>query len=186
MPGDNAPGRVMAGCNLPDRVCDAHATGLLLTVFTVQFPEWGRFRGAWYSGTATHDPLEQALLASALARSPLWGRLSRWLCEYIARLACERAFPSPRVPWLRLVCRGDAHCRRLARAALLSRQLRRVFKVLPEKSYLAQKYWAWTHTVAAAAGCGQTSFTFSLGRDPCSATLSQANRLHLRGFDKLD
>eukprot|EP00961_Rhodomonas_salina_P079766 1071961-Rhodomonas_salina.1 len=76
MADGNVPGRVMAGGNVPGRVGDAHATGLLLTVFTTRFPEWRRFRGAWYSGTATHDPLEQALLAAALARSPLGALLS--------------------------------------------------------------------------------------------------------------
>eukprot|EP00961_Rhodomonas_salina_P079767 1071962-Rhodomonas_salina.1 len=76
MAGGNVPGRVMAGNNLPGRVGDTHATKLFLTVFTTSFPEWRRFRGAWYCGTATHDPLEQALLAAALARSPLGALLS--------------------------------------------------------------------------------------------------------------
>lgn len=158
----------------------------LLTCFTSAFPDWGRFRGASYNGVATHDPLEQCLLANMLARSRTFRRLPLHVRLIIARAACVACLPSPKVQRLRLVCRPSADARRLASAVLLSTQLRRLLDSIPHQSSLWRMYREWTHDVAFAVGCKGGEAMFGLGRSPKAPALAQKNRLHLRGFSRLD
>ena len=158
---------------------------LLHSVFTARYPEWNRFRGAWYRGVATHDPLEHALVAHMLSRASLLPELPHWVRMYIARLACSGEFPSSKTHVLRSVCKVDAACTRLLHAACLSMQLRRLFNCIPRGCTLWGLYRSWTHEVACAIGAIPVQRTISLGTDPCAASLATANRLHIRGFECL-
>ena len=153
---------------------------LLFTVFTTQYPEWGRFRGGHYDGRATHDPLGENLVSNFLSKS-IFGRLLPLnVRQLIGRLTGSR------VKLLQQVCVSDCDGKRLWKACLYSKQIRRLLDSIPPEGTLWKLYTSWTWDLACLVKCSSVEQTMYIKNDPCSPQLSHVNRLHLRGFKKLN
>ena len=159
---------------------------LLFTTFTIQFPQWERFRGAHYDGRATHDPLEENLVSNLLNKGTLGRHLPLNVRQYIGRLTSHTNFKSSRVKILRKVCVSDCDGKRLWKARLYSKQIRRLLDSIPCEGALHKLYTSWTWDVACLVNCSRVEQTLYMGSDMLSASLTHVDRLHVRGFKQLD
>lgn len=158
---------------------------ILFTTMNPRFPEWGRFRGAEYTGLATHDPLAQNLAAGMLSRGALhWA--PREVLRRIAFFASnDSGLVSARTSTYSRVCRPDRDGQRLLSAARLSRKLRRLLRAIPPELPLGQRYRYWTERVAECLCIIRPpKVTVLCPRDPTDPRHSSNNRLFLRGLDE--
>lgn len=184
-------------CHNTENVCNPQVTiptygrntvrtynnAVLFSTFNPRFPEWTRFRGATYTGVATHDPLAQNLVTNMLARGDC-SCLSREVLMRIAYFATDdNGLHSKRRKLYSSVCRADENGKRLRKAAVLSAQIRRLLDTIPPNIPIGMCYRAWTAEIANyLCIIRPNKLAQARAEDPRHASHTDNNRLFISGL----
>lgn len=156
---------------------------ILFSTINARFPEWNKFRGAIYSGLATHDPLAQNLVFNMLQRGKMKIIPETCLLQIAHFASTDSGLSSPKMYVFRQVCRANADGERLFEAFHLSRKLRRLLKTIPKHYKLDLLYREWTKKIADCLSliC-PPQLTLLCPCDAYDRSLSTVNRLYVRGL----